>query len=265
MSILRKARTAVKVFREDGFYGIVPILISTYKLPISLSAKSKWKAGVKSEIGFWDAYFCTKGLQWADTYGVRFDPDLPLQPRPAALLPPQTEIHILDVGAGPLTYLGKIYDGKHVNITAVDPLADDYDRILLKYQIQPLVRTQKLAAEDLTRRFPSSTYDLVFARNCIDHAYNPERAILQMIDVVKSGRYVLLEHRPNEAENENYSGLHQWNFSLSANGDFLISSKRKKVNMTNKYTNLCTITCEIVNEGGGGEGLDWLITRIQKK
>ena len=50
----------------------------------------------------------TKGLQMGDNnYGKRFDPDLPLQPRPTDLLPPQTEVHILDVGAGPLTYLGK--------------------------------------------------------------------------------------------------------------------------------------------------------------
>lgn len=262
MSIFSKAQKAVNVFRADGFHGIVSILISKYGLPIPQSTESRRKAGIKSEITFWDAYFRTKGLQWADTYGRRFEPDLPLQPRPAALLSPQTEVHILDVGAGPLTYLGKKHEGKHVNITAVDPLSDEYYKILDKYKIQPLVRTQKLAAEDLTKRFSSSTYDLVFARNCIDHAYNPERAILQMIDVVKSGRYVLLEHRPNEAENENYSGLHQWNFSLSANGDFLISSKCEKVNMTEKYAELCTITCEIVNEGKDG---DWLITRIQKR
>ncbi len=151
MNILRKARTAVKVFREDGFHGIVSILNSKYGLSIPQSPKSKWKAGIRSEIQFWDAYFRTKGVQWANDYGSRFDPDLPLQPRPTALLTPETEIHILDVGAGPLTYLGKIHDGKHVIITAVDPLADEYDRILDKYQIQPLVRTQKLAAEDLTK------------------------------------------------------------------------------------------------------------------
>ncbi len=262
MRILRKARGAVKVFRESGFHGIVSILISKYGLPIPQSQKSKWKAEINSEIQFWDDYFRTKGLQWADSYGSRFDPNLALQPRPAALLPPQIKIHILDVGSGPLTYLGKVYEGEHINTTAVDPLANEYDRILDKYQIQPPVRTQKLAAEDLTKSFPSSAYDLVFARNCIDHAYNPERAILQMIDVVKSGRYVLLEHRPNEAENENYSGLHQWNFSLSANGEFLISSKFEKVNMTKKYAELCAITCEIVNEGRDG---DLLIVRIQKK
>jgi len=262
MSILRKASTIIQFLREEGFHRIISILRSEYGLPIPQSAMFKWKAELRSEIEFWDAYFRTKGLQWHDRYGDRLDPDLPLQPRPAALLPPNEEVHILDVGAGPLTYLGKKHEGKRINITPVDPLADEYDRILDRYQVQPLVRTQKLAAENLTKRFLSNTFDLVFARNCIDHAYNPEIAILKMINVVKGGRYVLLEHRPSEAEKAHYSGLHQWNFSLSANGDFIISSKYEKVNMTRTYRELCTITCETVNDGGDG---DWLITRIHKR
>jgi SAM-dependent methyltransferase len=237
MSVLGKAS---KVFQRGGFH--------------------RHKGSLLSEIEFWDAYFRTKGLEWPDTYGVRLDPDFPLQPRPAALLPPRSEAHILDVGAGPLTYLGKTREGMRINITAVDPLAHEYDRILHKYQIIPIIRTQKLAAEELTKRFPSNTFDLVFARNCIDHTYDPERAIVQMIDVVKSGGYVLLEHRPNEATAQNYAGLHQWNFFLSANGDFLISSKSKQVNITEKYSKRCTITCEMVVDVG-----DWLITRIQKR
>ena len=83
-----------------------------------------------------------------------------------------------------------------------------------------------------------------------------------MIDVVKNNRYVLLEHRPNEAEYENYSGLHQWNFSMTSKGDFLISSKFKNVNMTKKYEKLCSITCEIVDEDKVGA---LLITRIKKR
>lgn len=263
MSILRKARSAIETLGEkDGFHRILSILKSQYGLPIPQSARSKWKAGIESELGFWDSYFRTKGLQWADYYGLKLDPDLPLQPRPAALIPRSlAEVHILDVGAGPLTYLGKKCAGKHLCITAVDPLADEYDKILDKYQVQPLIRTKRLAAEDLTKEFPRNTYDLVFARNCIDHAYNPERAILQMIEVVKRGSYVLLEHTPNEADNENYQGLHQWNFSVSSNGDFLISSKSKEVNITTKYAAICTITCEMVDEEPAGT---WLITRIEK-
>lgn len=262
MRIIRKIRSGVEVWKEEGVHKVVSILRSKYGLPIPQSTKSAWKGGIKSEIGFWDDYFRTKGLRWADTYWIRFDPDFPLQPRVAALLPPRSEVCILDVGAGPLTYLGKKCEGKHIHITAVDPLADEYDKILDKYHIQPPVRTEKLAAEELTKRFPPNAFDLVVARNCIDHAYNPERAILQMIDVVKSGCYVFLQHRPNEGEKENYAGLHQWNFSLSANGDFLISSKSSVVNMTKKYAELCSMTCEMVHEENDG---DWLITRIQKK
>jgi SAM-dependent methyltransferase len=262
MDIFRKAKSAAKVFRAGGFHGIAAILRTQYGLPLPQNGKSKWVDGLKSEIAFWDAYIQAKGLQWAEDFRGRLDPDLLLQPRPAALISPQTEVHILDVGAGPLTYLGKKHKGQPIKITAVDPLADEYDRILDKYCIQPLVRTKKLDAENLTKRFPSNTFDLVFARNCLDHAYNPEKAVLQLIEVVKRSQYVLLEHFKNEAEHANYGGLHQWNFDLSADGDFLISSKYKTVNMTQKYANICNIMCEIVTEGDVN---NLLVTRIQKK
>ncbi|MFO0918095.1 MAG: class I SAM-dependent methyltransferase [Planctomycetaceae bacterium] len=263
MNMFLKIRTPAAIYKEHGFYGIISKLRSRYRLPLPRSAKARWKSGIESEIQFWDDYFRTGGLQWADSYGLRLDPDLSLQPRPAALLPPlQKDVHVLDVGAGPLTHLGKKCEGKVVSITAIDPLAHEYDRILDKYQIQPLVRTKCLAAEEIAKEFPSDTFDLVFARNCIDHAYHPETAIRNMIDVVKVGSFVLLEHRPNEAENENWKGLHQWNFSLSEKGDFLIRSKRKEINMTAKYAAICTITSEILSEDADGE---WLITRIQKR
>jgi len=227
-------------------------------LPFS---KTKWGGGLKNEVDFWDDYFRTKGLQWPESYSMRLDPEAPLQPRPAALLPDRAEVHILDVGAGPLTHLGKVHAGKSLRITAVDPLADQYDRILKKYNVVPPIRTQKLAAEKLVKWFKPASFDLVFARNCIDHSYNPEHAILQMISVAKPGGYVLLEHFPNEAENEAYAGLHQWNFSMSSDGDFVIGSKdREAVNMTRKHAATSRIECELVKEDA-----EWLVTRIQKK
>ena len=165
----------------------------------------------------------------------------------------------MDVGAGPLTYLGKKREGRRINITAVDPLADAYDRMLDKYHVQPITRTQRLDAESLTTRFPSNTFDLVFAHNSIDHARNPETAILQMIDVVKSDQFVLLEHRVNEAERQGHFGLHQWDFSVSADGDFLVSSGSVRVNMTRKAAGLCTTTCHLYDDG------TWLVVRMRKR
>ncbi|MBX7043785.1 MAG: class I SAM-dependent methyltransferase [Ignavibacteria bacterium] len=220
-----------------------------------------WKDGMKSEVEFWDSYFSTKGLEWSEYYEMRFDPELVLQDRPAKLLPPRTDVYILDVGAGPLTFLGKKLEGRNISITAVDPLADEYDKLTEKYGVHPPVRTLKLAAEELSVMFPPSCFDLVVARNCIDHSYNPEKAILQLIRVVKQDCFVLLEHRENEAVNANYLGLHQWNFSLSPEGDFLISSKTETLNMTKKYSNICRVECEVIEEPDDGE---WLITRIRK-
>lgn len=258
MNLFQKAK---KAYNENGLQMSLLILGSRFGL-VPQNSKTKWKLGIKSEIRFWDSYFRTKGLQWSDTYKERFDTELPMQPRPAELLAGMpSEVHILDVGAGPLTFLGKKSGDKKIQITAIDPLADEYDKILKKYDVHPPVRTRCLSAEDIKKEFSSDSFDLAVARNCIDHAYNPEIAICNMIDVVKSGSYVLLEHRENEAENENWEGLHQWNFSVNKDGDFMISSKTEEVNMTKKYADTCTITCEIVNDGPDG---DWLVTRILK-
>ena len=111
MSVLQKAKTAITLLRQGNFHVILLKLGLQFKLPQPV--KAAWKAGIKHEIDFWDRYFLTKGLQWSDTYGRRLDPNLPLQPRCTALLPlSQKEVFILDVGAGPLTYLGKKCAGK---------------------------------------------------------------------------------------------------------------------------------------------------------
>ena len=263
--MIRQVQKAKKIITEEGFFELARqfalLLMGKYGRWIPF-AKTKWSAGLRSEMDFWDDYFRTKGLQWPESYLTRLDPLTPLQPRPTALLPQLAEVNILDVGAGPLTYLGKTCSDRHLHLTAVDPLADQYDRILKKYGVNPPVRTQKLSAEKLMKRFKPGNFDLVFARNCIDHSYDPENAILQMITVVKRDCYVLLEHFPNEGEKEAYAGLHQWNFSMSAAGDFLIASKTRTVNLTQKYSAICKIECEIIKEDGDTE---LLITRIRKK
>jgi SAM-dependent methyltransferase len=264
MKVIQKINTVCRLAKEkDGFHQILSLLRSKYGLPLPQSTRSKWKGGVKSELSYWDNFFHIKGYEWRDTYHDRLDPDAPLQPRPAALLPETVEcVSILDVGAGPLSYLGKKCEGRSIVITAVDPLADHYNEMLAKHDIEPPVRTQPAAAEELRKQFPENTFDLVFARNCIDHSYDPEKAILQMVEVAKPGSYVLLEHTPDEAERQNYDALHQWNFSISAKGDFLIRSKCQALNFTEKYADICDTTCEIVDDGGHGE---WLITRIRRK
>jgi SAM-dependent methyltransferase len=243
MSALRKAKSAGAVWRAGGLRGLFRALHLTRGRSWPKGGTPLWRDGIGDEIEFWDAWLRTKGLQWPEDYRVRCDPERVLQPTVAALLPTRSKVHILDVGAGPLTCLGKTLPGKEIEITAIDVLADEWDRLLERYRVQPLVRSQRLAAEELTTRFAANTFDLAFAQNSIDHCHDPERAIAQMIDVVKSGCYVLLQHAQNEGDCRGWAGLHQWNFSVSG-GALTIASRRSFVNVTDKYAGLCRIECE---------------------
>jgi hypothetical protein len=111
-----------EVLKKEGLIGLVSLLIYRYGLPVPLStqgrAKAKWIHETKHEVGYWDGYFFTKGYEQPEDYKNRFNFNLPLQSRPAALLTLCGDLSILDVGAGPLTYLEKIYLGKPIKIIA---------------------------------------------------------------------------------------------------------------------------------------------------
>lgn len=259
MTLLNKIGTSVDLIKENGLKAFFVIFAQRFHLPFPISAKLRWEAGIQSEIRFWDKWFRTKGLRWPESYASKLNRHLELQLRPASLLPAgQENVKILDVGAGPLTILGKEYKGRKLSIIAIDPLADQYDKLLDKYQIQPFVRTQKLEAEKLKESFKENTFDLVFANNSIDHTYNPKLAIINMLYVVKHNSYILLEHAINEAEKEDYSGFHQWNFSVDENSNFIISSKGQRLNINKEYKELCSTDCEVMNGST-------LIVRMKKK
>ena len=256
--MLDNLRIGFKTIKEDGLLTFFGILKSRYRIPIPMNPHLMWKAGIKSEVRFWDGFFCAEDR--AEDLKNRLDPEFPLQEKFWDLLPAHAEVQILDVGAGPLTRIGKKCEGKYVVITAIDPLADEYETLIDKYHIHPLIRTQKGEAEKLTEIFPPNNFDLVIAQNSIDHSYAPEIAIQQMIGVVKQGGYIYLEHFFNVAEEMQYTGMHQWNFTLSSEGDFVISSKKQQVNISKKYSSLCTIKCEKTK----GISRDWLIVKIFK-
>ena len=178
--------------------------------------------GIRHEVAFWRDFLLTEGTQWddpeiAEDFRARVDPDAPLaEPlileRLAAI--PSREISILDVGAGPLTVLGKRYSGRTLKIVAVDPLADDYDRLLADAGIVPPVRTQRCGGEDLLDKFEPRTFDVVYARNALDHSADPVAIVRNMLGVAKPHGFVLLKHFRNEGESAGYEGLHQWNFDV---------------------------------------------------
>jgi len=189
-----------------------------------LSERERWSRAIPYESNFWDDWLATKAFGNEDEYRARLDPELPVDDELLAeqlRSLPQRAVSILDVGAGPLTTVGRTYADKELAITAVDPLADDYDRILAEAGVTPPVRTRRGEGEKLLELFQPASFDVAYSANALDHSYDPLRVIGNMVAVVKPGGVVLLRHRRNEAESKDYLGLHQWNFDVQA-GRFVI-------------------------------------------
>ena len=193
-----------------------------------------WAKGRASEIAFWRKVIETRGYRWPQDYENRINPEFPLQAWLCEYLPEDiAEISILDVGAGPLTCIGKKWI-KPVNIVATDALADDYNTILAEYAVRPLVTTIRCLSEELSSNFGVDRFNIVYARNTLDHSIDPLRCLAEMLSVVKKGGIVATEHSPNEAESQKYEGLHQWNFELR-DGAFVCWRQGQSINIDRRF------------------------------
>jgi SAM-dependent methyltransferase len=184
-----------------------------------LGRRLVWRMRTSTEVDFWAEWLVgAPGTErWARDRESRLDPDTEIRdPLVRAELErsPAEEISILDVGAGPLTALGYRYPGKTLTIVPVDPLADEYDRLLPDAGLHPPIRTIRVAGEELLEHFGSRTFDIACATNSLDHSADPFAIISNMVAVVRTGGIVLLRHKRNEGESARYGGLHQWNFDV---------------------------------------------------
>jgi len=206
---------------------------------------NNWAKGLPEEVVFWEQALMDPQKNWRiDEFQQRTDPQLPLQDDLRFLLEKNTGnvIRILDVGSGPLTRLGKRWDDKLIEITATDPLADEYNKIFGNLGIVPLVAPVKIKGEELSSAFQSNYFDLAYASNSLDHAINPLEVIRQMISLVKLGSSVYLWHFVDSGINERYKGLHQWNFSRS-HQDLIIHDGKEKLSVRKGLGSSVQVTC----------------------
>jgi len=173
--------------------------------------------GICLESLYWRRWLAAKGGKLSQLYRTQLDKSAPLSSFHRQFIDhlPQLKIKILDVGAGPLTGLGKTHPSKEIEIVATDVLAEKYARLLRRYRVTPPVPTIYADAEHLTDEFAGESFDYVTANNSIDHCRDPLQALLEMLRVVKTGGYVSVRHRENEAKRTNYLGMHEWNFKLN--------------------------------------------------
>lgn len=178
---------------------------------------------IRLELDYWDGWLARHGGAEAREYRFRVDPRAPLQQayKDWAKTPWGGRLEVLDVGAGALTSLGKVWLGRDVRLHPIDPLADRYAPLLEAHGVQPPVRTSYGRAEDILQRYGTDRFDLGHARNSIDHSQDPIDAIEQLVAVVRRGGLVVLMHATNEADKQGFGGFHQWNLDARG-GHFVI-------------------------------------------
>ena len=158
-------------------------------------------------------------------------------------------IYLLDVGCGVVSKVGNFASGKIIVKTLFDPLAKEYSLLHKKFDFpdQPIII--KGYAEELDNFFPENYFNVIYARNCIDHCYDPLKVIGKMIKVLKRDNYIIMQHFVNEGERAKYFGLHQWNFNLQQS-DFTISNRSGSicVNINKHFEKECDISSYILKE-----------------
>ncbi|GEM_PF-3505572 len=210
--IVEKDDTITRLINSTSWKITVPIrlLVNFFK---KFFMKITWNKSITSELIFWEQWMCTSGLQWKEGFQDRIDPHSSLQSPLCDYVPLcGKNAKILDVGAGPLTFINKNLPEYPFQIFPVDALARYYDVLLRKYGIEPLVRTEYCHGEFLYKKFEANYFDIVYSRNALDHTYDPLRCIKNMILVTKKNGFVVIEVFENEGTVENWTGLHQWNF-----------------------------------------------------
>jgi SAM-dependent methyltransferase len=209
--------------------------------PIS---KEEWASGAAHELSFWEHWLSSDGANWNDDFRRRMDPESPLWLDDRWVsLPSYGEFSVLDVGSGPMTSLGTRLPGVDLHVTAIDPLARDYNRLLDRLGLVPPVRTAPGEAENLVDAVGDRRFDVVICSNALDHSYDPLRALGQMLAVTKPGGHVLLYHVENEGEQEGYEGFHSWNFTIEG-GRFLIWTPAERVFPDEKLKGIDSVDVE---------------------
>lgn len=125
------------------------------------------------------------------------------------------KVRIADLGCGLLSTTGSTWPGVEVELHPSDFLAEKYDRLFERSGVKRVIPIEKQDMEALT--YEDESFDIVNCINALDHAVNPDIALLEMLRIVRPGGWIYLRHRVDTGLVQKYNGLHQWNIKLIVN------------------------------------------------
>jgi glycosyltransferase involved in cell wall biosynthesis len=268
-ALVKQVRRRINIFQANAHAGLYRLRRQATRnaaLKERLLYKELWARGINDEVSWWQHWLLTEeGAKWKREVqnSHRALQDHLITDRIKTIA--QDSISILDVGAGPVTNLGYTYPGKSVAITAIDPLAKQYRRILRSASISAPVKTVPCHGEQLLDRYAAESFDFVYACNSLDHSYDPLLVIKNMLALTKKNGFVVFRHYKNEAKTGDYDGLHQWNFDIKQN-DLIIWNEQREHNLREIIGAGFEIECQYEESSGYGgfQWSDWVVCVITK-
>ena len=132
------------------------------------------------------------------------------------LIGDKKEVKIADIGCGMFSTTGSTLEGVEVEIYPSDFLADEYNEMLRDSNVTPVIPVEKQDMTNLT--YKDEFFDVVHCVNALDHCNDPQKALQEMLRVLKPGGWLYLRHYQNVGEFMRYRGEHKWNIDLSEDG-----------------------------------------------
>lgn len=221
----------------------------------------EWLNGLEEEIFFWDDYMKTGGGAYKEDFEWTVKRNKPFTLEDE--IESNDSCSFLDVGSGPFSRCGSVTKKTKLRVTAVDPLGSIYETLKERYNLNSDIIINTGFVELLDQQFLDNSFDIVHMSNSLDHSFDPVFGIYQLLRVCKIGGKVILRHAENEAENENYKGLHQWNLSLKKReNEFWAWNKYKEINITEVFRTYADISCfpDIIE--GDGARCNWKYNKV---
>ncbi len=213
-------------------------------------------SGFESERQYWQ-WVLSDSTQQREN--LRFDPQIRSMIFPYDLFTYLPEkARILEIGSGPVSDLAWGVEKGIITVIAVDPLADEYAKILnalgKDYPIRPIKRNTEQIDRDL------GLFDAVYMRNSLDHTENPKRVLFRASKLLKQDGILYIAGNINEGSKNHWLGLHQYNLIIEDNRLVAYTKKRHKLDLL-KNLPFKPIFCN--TQINGRKGLMTIIFRKQ--
>lgn len=146
-------------------------------------------------------------------------------------------LKVLDVGAGPLSVLAWGVEQNLFELVAIDPLADEYAKLLKQNNINYPVSPIPGVGEKVAEMFDEESFDIVYSRNALDHTVSPALCIENIVKVLKTGGIFFQGGLTKEGTVSEWTGLHQHDL-YPENGNLMRANQQGEVTNLTEGRNL---------------------------